>query len=169
MIKLAYIGPHCSGKTTAVMTTAQALSVLGYKVGVGSEYIRDCPYPINEDGSYISQKWILDMQFIRESILESSDYDYVVMDRCILDPILYSVYLFSIGKITKEEVEALITLAWEYLGKLQMPLLIYCNPLPLDDDGVRSTNAHFQKYIDTMYRIFLKANNIPFLYIDRVE
>lgn len=155
VINLIFTGAHCSGKTTRSKLIYSALKNNGFSVEYREDNIRSCPYSLNEQGSYISQKWIL--SFFRKRDLKETDHDIVVMDRCSIDTIPYTLYLYEKGRVTKEECDELIQEAKEiYYQILGERIVFYCEPLPIVDDGFRSSDEEYRKFIATKFEYVLK-------------
>src|SRR3989337_1510953 len=102
MCKGALIGSTCSGKTTALAYLIYNLGGLRTKVGIGNEVAIDCPYPLNEKGGFLTQWWILAHQIEREQRL-SQWFPNVIMDRSVLDSIVYSFVAKEDGRTTEKE------------------------------------------------------------------
>ena len=162
MKKIAFIGSHCAGKTTKAKLTATVLESLGYSVTLIQEGARLCPYPINEEGTYQSQKWILNYYINSER--NAMQQDFLVMDRCTLDTLPYVTFLKEHEKIKKVEYSDLVAKVWSFWNAkdYEKPLLFYCSPLPLTENGTRSVNPEFQKTIDTLYRRILDENHLEY-------
>ena len=162
MRKIAFIGSHCSGKTTKAKLTAKVLESLGYAVTLIQEGATLCSYPINEDGNYQSQKWILD--YYIDSERNAMQKDFLVMDRCTLDTLPYVTFLREHGKMSEKEYSELVAKVWSFWNAKDYvkPILFYCSPLPLTEDGTRSVNPEFQKTIDTTYRRILDENRLKY-------
>lgn len=166
MGKIAFIGSHCSGKTTKAKLTARVLESLGYTVTLVREGATLCPYPINEESTYQSQKWILD--YYIDSERNAPQKDFLVMDRCILDTLPYVVFLRGRGSMSEAEYSELVSSVWSYWNgeNYEKPILFYCSPLQLKEDGTRSVNPEFQKTIDTIYRQVLNENCIKYMELE---
>ena len=160
--KIAFIGSHCAGKTTKAKLTAKVLESLGYAVALVEEGASLCPFPINERGTYQSQKWILD--YYIDSERNAPQKDFLVMDRCTLDTLPYVTFLKEHGNIREPEYSELVTTVWSFWNAKTYvkPTLLYCSPLPLTENGTRSTNPEFQMSIDTIYRRILNANHLDY-------
>ncbi len=154
MIRLIFSGVQCSGKTTRSRFAYLLLKSLGFNVEYREEGIRKCPYPINEMGSYRSQKWIV--EFYAKRDLVDSDADYIVMDRCSIDTIPYTLYLYDKGRMTKEECDELVSRSKEiYYQMSGKKIIFYCEPLPMIDDGFRSINEEYRDYLVTKFEYAL--------------
>jgi len=155
MCRLIFIGAHCSGKTTRSKLAYEILKSLGFSVEYREEGIDQCPYPINEHGSFESQKWILD--FYKERDLRDSNAEYVIMDRCSLDTIPYTRYLYTHDRVTAEEASVLYKYAWEiYNGISGKKIIFYNKPLPLVADNVRSTNEAYREFIAREFEALIR-------------
>ena len=159
--RLIFIGPHCSGKTTRARLTYQIMKATGLDVAFRREGVRLCPYPINEQGGYKSQKWILDFYWKRD-VQYVSDAEFIVMDRCSLDTIPYTTYLYHHGKMSSNEYTELVDYAWRIYQRLSGERVIFYNePLPLVGDGVRSVNVHFRDFVTQEFERLLTRINDP--------
>ena len=89
---IAFAGTHGIGKTTLTLALASQLKSArpDLHIGVLSEVVRNCPYPVNLSTSPEAQAWIFATQMQRE--LEMiRDHDLVIADRSILDNIIYAL------------------------------------------------------------------------------
>ncbi|RLE67038.1 MAG: hypothetical protein DRJ38_00260 [Thermoprotei archaeon] len=147
MKRLIFMGPHCSGKTTRATLVYRVLKAAGFEVALRPEGARQCPYPLNEQGGYMTQRWILNY-YRANDVLRDYNAQIVVMDRCSLDTIPYTTYLYSVGRLSDRQFEELIFDAWSiYKSMKGTKIVFYCEPLPLVADGVRSTNPEFRAFI----------------------
>jgi len=165
MCRLIFIGAHCSGKTTRSKLTYEILKSLGFTVEYREEGIVQCPYPINEQGSYEAQKWILD--FYRERDLKGSNAEYVVMDRCSLDTIPYTRYLYTHDRVTAEEASTLYKYAWEIYNTMSGHKIIFYNkPLPLVANNIRSTNEAYRDFIAREFEALIRYIPDPIVVLE---
>ena len=66
MKKIAFMGAHSSAKTTTVNRMATVLRDMGYVIEVVTEVAKDCPMPINKQGSFDAQLWMIQEQARKE-------------------------------------------------------------------------------------------------------
>jgi len=85
-------GVQSSGKTTFIFDLARQMKVAGMSTNVWTDIPRECPLPINEDNSSLTQWWIA-AAMMRRTIELGSIYDYVLSDRTALDCVMYEVAL----------------------------------------------------------------------------
>jgi len=163
--RLIFIGAHCSGKTTRSKFAYEILKSLGFNVEHRKGGIDQCPYPINEQGSFESQKWILD--FYRERDFKGSNAEYVVMDRCSLDTIPYTRYLYTHDRVTAEEASTLYKYAWEIYNAMSgYKIIFYNKPLPLVANNVRSTNETYRDFIAREFEALIKYIPDPIVILE---
>lgn len=155
---IAFIGAQSSAKSTRSYSTFLELSLQGHDVGYITEVARDCPYDINEDTGLLAQRWILKNQ-IKEEMLARSKHDMVVMDRSVIDPVVYSYWACEQGTMTeaeRDEIEEYALYLWKTYDVIYL-----CRPMPLYADGIRSTDEGFQKRIYELFEYLIKKYNIP--------
>ncbi len=107
---------------------------------------------INEEGDNLTQLAILNLHF--DNYLKFRDQD-VIMDRCILDGLVYTTYQYYNHKVTPETM-----LYCEYLFKLlvyKVDIIFYTEPdIPLVNDGERSVNVEFRDKIVKLFETAIK-------------
>ncbi len=111
---------------------------------------------INEEGNDITQLAILNGHFMNYLKYKNTD---VLLDRCILDGVVYTTYLYHTGKVSKEVAEYA-----DYLtGKLvnSVDIIFYTEPdVPLVDDGERSINIEFRNKVIELFEEAITHYNI---------
>jgi nicotinamide riboside kinase len=154
MKKVAFIGTHGTGKTTLVYELASCLKKLDFNVDVLTEVSRENPFPINEQTTRESQKWILFTQYIKE-IEKEGKCDYLICDRSLVDN--YAYYVKKFGR--DEKIEPFILDHMKtYFHLFKVPI----NKKYLTYDGKRSIDETFQKEIDGVVNDLLIKFEIPF-------
>jgi thymidylate kinase len=99
-MKIAFSGTHGTGKSTSCLKMAASLKIDNPNslVGILTENIINCPYPINNATKDVSQLWIFADQ-LKSELEYMSKYDIVVCDRCVMDCVAYTkAYDFNIWK-----------------------------------------------------------------------
>lgn len=88
---IAVTGSHGTGKTTYSYEVAQKLKMDKpfLKVGLLSENVIHCPFPINGNTTICSQRWIFTNQ-LQAELDYISKYDLVISDRSVVDAIAYT-------------------------------------------------------------------------------
>lgn len=140
-LKIGFLGPQGSGKTTKAYELATLLKKKGYDVYILSEVARSCPLPINEDVTREAQLWILGKQLTRE---QSAKGQILISDRTLLDCFAYSVWAEpQFFKTLKPFIKV-------YMSTYDMIFYLNANDEYLIDDGIRSTNKTFRDDIDNI-------------------
>lgn len=93
MFKIAIAGNHGTGKTTLLNNMKIFIESLGKSVYLVKESARECPFPISEDTSDKSQRWIWKEHLRHELNAESENPDFVLCDRTLMDNLIYYKYL----------------------------------------------------------------------------
>lgn len=146
-VKIALVGAHSSGKTTVYNHLQKVLPIQAEYI---PEVARECPYPINSNGTFKSQLWMIHTQILRE--LEASQRSEVVIcDRSVFDPAVYwrvhtkkSLHPAElIGNIAKYDY--LNDLATQWTQQYQYTHIFLFTPIqPIIVDGVRDADPQWQ-------------------------
>jgi predicted ATPase len=148
-VKIALSGTHCSGKTTLTKTLEKKLAKKQFKVSCGWEVVRDCPFPVNEQGSGQAQIWIMLTQILTELQLEESA-EVVILDRCVFDHLAYAKWLHERERLFPNELAFLESIAENWSKTHPYNIIATLDPLPLTPDGFRSVNTRYQKQIQAI-------------------
>ena len=142
-MRISFTGPGCSGKSTLLKKCRD-------HYGDRFDYVDEVTRPalhsglkINEDGDSNTQLYILEQHIHNDSL------DNVIMDRCIIDGLVYTNWLHMEGKVS-DTVQATYDNLYKGLVK-NLDIIFYTKPVKLEDDGERSTNAKFITDIETMF------------------
>jgi nicotinamide riboside kinase len=141
--KIAFIGSHGVRKSTACLSFAAAIQRAGRSVELAREVVRDNPLGLNEGASGEAQLWVL-MSQIRQELVLATKADVLVTDRGVMDN--YAYYLRACGGQDRFAVEPLVG-AWSASYHLVVRLM---PDLPLEADGVRSTDTTFRDDIEAI-------------------
>jgi thymidylate kinase len=88
---IAFSGTHCTKKTTSAFNLAYQLKKQYPEktIGLRSENVAFCPYPINQETTSEAQMWMF-CNAIQADLLLLSCHDIVVSDRTVADYIAYT-------------------------------------------------------------------------------
>ena len=160
-MKGALIGSTCSGKTTGLAYLIYNLGNLRTKVGIGNEVAIDCPYPLGESGEFLTQWWIVTHQIEREHRLMSW-FPNVIMDRSVLDSIVYSFVGKESGRVTEKDFFQIYDTAISWMKHSPYDFFVYLSPL--DITTLQQRPKAFQLKIDSAFKLMLAfpdINKIP--------
>ena len=156
-MKFAFIGTHGVGKTTLCFELAALLKKRDRVVEMVHEVARFCPLPINRDTTIDAQSWILHTEIASE--LEAAHKaEIVICDRSVLDNFCY---LLSAGRApVLEPLVRWWTATYQLL--IKVPIVS-----PPRFDGLRDTDATFQRAIDEKIESILSEWGIPAVRLER--
>ena len=163
---IAVSGTHGTGKSSLAFSIASFLKKLGKNVAVINELARECPFPINQDADDRSQAWIATKQITKE-LEKMNRYDYLIVDRSLMDPICYSTVLGntnSISLLLMDYVAAHIRMYYKKVYILD-PLFFNWNVV----DGIRDNDETFRNNVhETMIHLF-KENKLSYTLVRSSE
>jgi drug/metabolite transporter superfamily protein YnfA len=143
-MKIAVMGTHGVQKSTIALKLASILKQAnpGKEVAVMPELARSCPYPVNENMTEDSQRWLMHKQILSEIDLGFYN-DIVVCDRTVIDGLAYALYggLFDFVAIN-------IQMAVDWFNTYDRVFWIRPGGHPLLCDNFRSVNVDFQVAVD---------------------
>jgi thymidylate kinase len=154
-MKIAIVGTHGTGKTTLSYLMAAHYKKLGKNVKIIQEVARSCPFPINQNMTAASAKWIY-YEHVKKELEAVAKHDVIIGDRSIYDSFVYAKYF----NLRDPSFDLLEQLAFEQL--MNYDRLIFVRPdIGIESDGVRSIDPAFQLSIDKIYdEILVKCDHI---------
>lgn len=144
MKKIAIIGTHGVGKSFLCREIVKYLTDKKIKAEIVDEVVRNCPFPINDKGCGKTCEWIVHAQALAELDAEAKDPDYIICDRCVLDPIVYFRHTPE-GKKKDRKEWMLEYYTLSQLKRYDAMYIVKPNQTrPIDGDGFRDTRKDFQ-------------------------
>lgn len=145
MFKVALVGTHGVNKTTIAYELAGVLKRRGKTVELLTEIARECPFPLNDQGTPEAYQWVIARQ-IQLELEKAPRAEILVCDRAVLDNFAYYVRRFD---CLSEECEALRAYCYSWMNSydllVRLPITHRLTP-----DGFRSTDEEFQRQIDAL-------------------
>lgn len=154
-MKIAFVGSHCVGKTTALWYTGAMLKQAGYNsVEILPELARVCPFPINQEANFNTCLWLLfeqiKMEWLTNNSLSHGRPMIVLQDRSVIDEYAYAATQFPDKKrFVQKIIEAWMKIQ-PYDGLLYFPI-----EWDIIDDNVRDTDVQWQKKVDSTLWAYL--------------
>ena len=145
MFKVALVGTHGINKTTIAYELAGVLKRRHRTVELLTEIARECPLPLNEQGTREAYQWIIARQ-IQMEIEKSPRAEILVCDRAVLDNFAYYVRRFGNAE---EESRALHAYCRSWMKTYDLLVRLPVTHA-LTSDGFRSTDVEFQRRIDLL-------------------
>jgi len=138
---ISFTGAQSTGKST-LLNECKKLNLPVTYVDEVTRYVkRTYNVPINEYAGDVTQLLILN-QHLTNSFIAGD----VIMDRCIIDGLVYTQWLYNNGKVSAWVHDY----AWHLFGILlqKVDLIFHCSAdFDLVDDGERSTDENFRNDI----------------------
>ena len=139
-MKIGLCGTMSVGKTTLVNALKGLEQFKGYKFATErSKYLKDLGIPLNTDSTLKGQT-----VFLAERCAELIPSN-IITDRTILDVMAFTQNADSIGINSKESFE---NYAKEFLSEYDYIFYISPEGIPIEDNGVRTTDIEYRDLID---------------------
>ena len=103
-MRIAFMGSACSGKSTLIEQFMRAWPQYKKSTTTYRDTIKEHGLSVNKQGNQANQKAILDalIREVDESIEEKEEN--VVFDRCVIDNIVYTLWLYNAKVVSQEFV-----------------------------------------------------------------
>jgi len=159
-MRIAFTGAQSTGKTT-LLTELKSVAPYSYTYTYIDEITRRMikrGVQINEGGDDVTQLLIMN------SHLKNVLSDNVIMDRCALDGVVYTRYLYNRGQVSEwvmdyaEQVFQLIIEKYDHIFYLQPEFAI-------QHDGVRSTDEGFRDQIAKLFSEYILECEVPVVHL----
>lgn len=151
--KIAIIGTHGVGKSTAAYQLASELRIQNHNVIVIPEIARECPFPINNGHTLNTSLWMTHEQALRELEAEKNGFTHIITDRSVLDTFFYAshfnVQLNSCAEMLRDWA---VEYFWTQYDRI---LFLRCDQTDIVDDGLRMTDSECQHKIDKLFELIL--------------
>ena len=152
MTIVAFTGTHGNGKTTAINILADHYADTGKSVCIVGEVSRSCPHPL---GTIKAQRFIWYKHYSREIDALASGCDVVLVDRSLMDNMVYLRYILdhTNNKIGEEMFRLLypITKTWMSIYDVVVRLPINEEYILNSDDSLRPRDLEYARDIDRIF------------------
>lgn len=149
---ISFSGPQSSGKTTLLNILKEKNPEINFVPEVTRLIKKKYKAKINEEGNDKTQTLIMYEHII--NLIRSQDHDVNIFDRCLLDGLIYTVYLYYEQKSISDEVmRDVLDVYSNYISSYNV--IFYTEPedVPLVDDGERSADDKFRKNITELFEL----------------
>lgn len=151
-MKISVSGTHSTGKSTILQLAEKSSYFRNYIFLPGiTRMAKSNGFQINEQGTDETQLFIASYDI--QNILGYPNND-TISDRCLLDTLVYSIYLHKRGLVTEDTLKILdkLWLRFQYY----FDLIFYIEPeFEIVEDGLRSVNQEFQKEVKDIFDGFI--------------
>lgn len=149
-MRIAVVGAHGTGKTTVCREIAQILKY-NYIPDIVAEAFR-LKFTINEETPPESQFWILSKQLE----LERNTPESWVMEKSLWDNVIYGSFSIK-DKEVLSVIQKIVDANAKYDFVFYLPI-----EFPISDDGLRSLNVDFQRFVDQQLLEYLSKHKIKY-------
>jgi predicted ATPase len=140
---VSFTGAQCTGKTTLLKACKELYSDRFDFIDEVTRLVkRQYGVQINEAGNDITQCLIINKHI--ENSLMTSEKEGMILDRCILDGLCYTGYLYIEDKVSKWVMDYAKGIYFKLIDKLDY--IVYPDPYDVElvDDGERSIDIDFR-------------------------
>ncbi len=150
---ISFTGAQSTGKTTLLNLIRDKNYDFNYVDEVTRRIKREYNLTINEGGGDITQSMIMADHIA--NVYRKGDHDVTVLDRCAVDGVVYTQWLYNNGQVEKATLDH---------AKLMFAMLIeeydaifITSPVDVElvDDGERSTNIEFREDIQSLFDMYI--------------
>ena len=152
-MKIAFTGAQSTGKTTLLNEMKDILPQYSFIDEITRSIISH-DVKINEDGTDKTQILIMNSHF-RNSLIPDT-----VMDRCALDGVVYTRYLYNRGQVTEEVMDYAEQVFDSIINSYNY--IFYLVPeFDIVNDGVRSIDLDFRNQIVDLFNKYIEECEVP--------
>ena len=156
-MKIAFTGAQGVGKTTLLDILEKC-----FKFKEPVTYVRNLTRLIAESGTGINASGDDNTQLaVMQAHKRFIDLpSTAIVDRCVVDGLVYTYYLYRHGKISDEVLTKCIDFFKDYISSYD--LIFYIKPeFPITGDKYRSSDVAYQKEIADIFDEVINKYNVP--------
>lgn len=176
-VRVAFSGAQSTGKTTLLNALRESADFKDSKFWDEiTRQIKEQGFEINEQGTDATQLKIMQEHKRRvqaDQAGDAEDSGLVIFDRCSLDGLVYTQYLYNRGQLTKETLDEATKVFEDTISSWDA--IFFLRPeFEIVDDGVRSVNVEFHRNIVFLFDHFIEKYNLQVIQLtgsveDRVQ
>ena len=150
---VSFSGAQSTGKTT-LLNKIRSLNPfdIDYVDEVTRRIKRDFNLPINEGGGCLTQTMIMSDHIA--NLYRKYSLTDVILDRCALDGIVYTHWLYNKGKVSKEVFRWALKMYHALICKYDVIFITSPDDVSLVDDGERSVDIEFREEIIDIFNTY---------------
>lgn len=155
-MKIAVCGTSCIGKTTYIQDFLQTWK--NYKNPEKTYRNSVDKTLLNKSGTEESQKFILNA--LVDQAIEFSKKDNVIFDRCVLDNLVYTTWLYLNDKVSEKFLEESRIIVRETLKLYDILFFIPITkvaPVEISEKETRETDSVYREEIDNIFKSFISS------------
>lgn len=159
-MKIAFIGPHASGKTTLIQEFLKKWPMYKQPEKTYRDYIQEKKLKLNQKGTKESQRIILDALVDEVQQACSTGEEFLVFDRSVVDNIAYTLWHYAKNTegFTREFVidcQSIAALSLKYYD-----VLFYVparEEIPITARKNRDTDKQYREEIDNIFKALVSS------------
>jgi len=154
-MKIAFMGGACSGKTTLIQQFLKQWPQYTLSEKTYRDVVKEQNLPLNKQGNESSQRKILDA-LVEE--IDSAKGKNVVFDRCVVDNVVYSLWLLEQGRLSQGFIIDSKYKIREAVQKYDIIFYVpYSDSLPIEEREGRETDLVYIKEIDNIFAAMVNS------------
>nr|DAQ14752.1 MAG TPA: AAA domain protein [Caudoviricetes sp.] len=176
-VRVAFSGAQSTGKTTLLNALRESADFKDCKFWDEiTRQIKEQGFEINEQGTDATQLKIMQEHKRRvqeDQAGDANDSGLIIFDRCSLDGLVYTQYLYNKGQVSKETLDEATRVFEETIA--DWDAIFFLRPeFEVVDDGVRSVNVEFHRNIVFLFDHFIEKYKLQVIQLtgsveDRVQ
>lgn len=159
-MKIAFIGPQSSGKTTLIENFLEKWPMYGRPEKTYRDLVKEKNLPLNKQGTAESQKEILNALVDEVQNAIGTGAEFLVFDRCVVDNIAYSLWHYAKGT---EGFSTEFIIDSQHIANLTLKYydIIFFVPahseIPLEQRDQREADESFRAEMDNIFRAIVAS------------
>ena len=156
-MRIAITGAQSTGKSTLLKFLKKDDDLKGFEfIEELTRQIAAKGININEEGSNFSQ--IFTVTIHAENIIKK----HFISDRCALDGLVYTRWLYNNKKVDKWMLDYAVGVAKEVIPRYDYIFYLPAE-IPIEDDGIRSANVKFRDEIVALFEKYTKELDVKLI------
>lgn len=152
-MKIAIIGTHCNGKTTLVEEFLKRWPMYSKPEKTYRDFLVEKKIKLNQKGTKESQKVILDALIDEAQAASASGNENIIFDRCVIDNLVYSLWLNSNSKVDDNFIMDCKFLVAETVKLFDIIFYLpLCKDIPIVKRKSRDSDPVYREEIDNIFR-----------------
>jgi deoxyadenosine/deoxycytidine kinase len=157
-MKIAVCGTSCTGKSTYIQDFLKTWSTYNSPEKSYRDLIKEKNLPHSSQGTEDSQRTILNN--LVDQAIEFSKKDNIILDRCVLDNMVYTSWLFLKEKVSEKFLEETRIIVRETLKLYDIIFFVpltRVSPINLEESETRETDQNYREEIDNIFKSFMAS------------
>lgn len=157
-MKIAVCGTSCVGKSTYIENFCKKWTSYNSPSTSYRDVIRQNNLNHSSNGNEESQKTILNC--LVDQAIEFSKKENIILDRCVLDNMVYTSWLYLNDKVSEKFLEETRTLVRETLKLYDIIFFIpltKVSPVKMTESELRDNDPVYREEIDNIFKSFLQS------------